>query len=541
MDSQDADGSDDHGQSSDAAAPGSSWASTGEASGATQAPHPAQSTRGPSRGGSSSLPRIPSIRSTLGGDDSANADMVDADEAESPGTFDDLQFSFDEAGFHGVLLGVKPLETLATRIRQASSSKAKVDLLEQFATAWMNHFYEEDEHGTVNRAHMNQSYRAACKEYKLPALNPSAFGRQVRTRYPNISTRRLGPRGNSRYHYTGLAAKYVDCDGNRYALKLNDSPTLEAKVESKPESASKAVGSNSTAAPRRNDAPVVPSSTRIPSSSHSSANGSPWQGSIESLRAQSGFHFASPGQSSNVGMELAPSSSTMFMNPFSGMGRAEASGSTSMFGGSSMRQSFDVHSTPPSFTSMNSVSTDFGLPFLAPSFDSPLTSEDGSMHFRHSTSGSVLMPTRPVMISHGSFGQQSDCSSVPDELARFAMQQQQQHGFPGMQQPQQQPAGFAGFAFQQQAAQGHMPGSHLATHRTMDAGPRFSDSFGGNADESGRTYGNVSGNDLFAFDPATNSSSAPLVNTSAGAPNDSASTAHMHDPTMTTTPFGWVP
>jgi regulatory factor X len=39
------------------------------------------------------------------------------------------------------------------------------------------------------------------------ALNPASFGKLVRIIFPSVQTRRLGNRGNSRYHYCGLAVQ----------------------------------------------------------------------------------------------------------------------------------------------------------------------------------------------------------------------------------------------------------------------------------------------------------------------------------------------
>ena len=39
----------------------------------------------------------------------------------------------------------------------------------------------------------------------MQTLNPASFGKLVRIIFPNIVTRRLGVRGNSKYHYVDLA------------------------------------------------------------------------------------------------------------------------------------------------------------------------------------------------------------------------------------------------------------------------------------------------------------------------------------------------
>lgn len=39
----------------------------------------------------------------------------------------------------------------------------------------------------------------------MPPLNPASFGKLVRIIFPGIQTRRLGQRGESKYHYVDLA------------------------------------------------------------------------------------------------------------------------------------------------------------------------------------------------------------------------------------------------------------------------------------------------------------------------------------------------
>ena len=41
-------------------------------------------------------------------------------------------------------------------------------------------------------------------------LNPASFGKLVRIIFPNVQTRRLGVRGESKYHYVDLSIKDQD-------------------------------------------------------------------------------------------------------------------------------------------------------------------------------------------------------------------------------------------------------------------------------------------------------------------------------------------
>jgi regulatory factor X 1/2/3 len=46
-----------------------------------------------------------------------------------------------------------------------------------------------------------------CNEQKLDAVNAASFGKLIRSVFTGLRTRRLGTRGNSKYHYYGIRIK----------------------------------------------------------------------------------------------------------------------------------------------------------------------------------------------------------------------------------------------------------------------------------------------------------------------------------------------
>ena len=52
---------------------------------------------------------------------------------------------------------------------------------------------------------MFSHYATRCGTERVPPLNPASFGKLVRLIFPGIQTRRLGMRGESKYHYVDLA------------------------------------------------------------------------------------------------------------------------------------------------------------------------------------------------------------------------------------------------------------------------------------------------------------------------------------------------
>ena len=57
---------------------------------------------------------------------------------------------------------------------------------------------------SVPRSRVYSKYADSCGTQRVPLLNPASFGKLVRIIFPGISTRRLGIRGESKYHYVDL-------------------------------------------------------------------------------------------------------------------------------------------------------------------------------------------------------------------------------------------------------------------------------------------------------------------------------------------------
>ena len=54
--------------------------------------------------------------------------------------------------------------------------------------------------GNVPRQGLYFSYRRVCDNYTIPHINTATLGKAIRLCFPTIKTRRLGVRGNSKYH-----------------------------------------------------------------------------------------------------------------------------------------------------------------------------------------------------------------------------------------------------------------------------------------------------------------------------------------------------
>lgn len=58
--------------------------------------------------------------------------------------------------------------------------------------------------GSVRRDRVYCCYAEKCGTERVSVLNPASFGKLVRIIFPNVHTRRLGVRGESKYHYVDL-------------------------------------------------------------------------------------------------------------------------------------------------------------------------------------------------------------------------------------------------------------------------------------------------------------------------------------------------
>ncbi|XP_064638383.1 transcription factor RFX4-like [Lineus longissimus] len=75
------------------------------------------------------------------------------------------------------------------------------------AAEWLNTNYEEHEGISLPRSVMYSHYIDHCHDNETEPMNQASFGKIIRTVFPNIKTRRLGNRGQSKYHYYGIKIK----------------------------------------------------------------------------------------------------------------------------------------------------------------------------------------------------------------------------------------------------------------------------------------------------------------------------------------------
>ncbi|ERS99214.1 regulatory factor X, other [Sporothrix schenckii 1099-18] len=91
-----------------------------------------------------------------------------------------------------------------------------------FAMLWINQVCSKGK-GSVPRGRVYANYASRCANERITVLNPASFGKLVRVLFPGLRTRRLGVRGESKYHYVNFTLAEDGPD-------VPDSPRLQVPL-----------------------------------------------------------------------------------------------------------------------------------------------------------------------------------------------------------------------------------------------------------------------------------------------------------------------
>ena len=116
-----------------------------------------------------------------------------------------------------------PIDEYANNVRKAelavlemndhTHSKSAIQRAEQnrerekhvYALLWLMKNCKAETNSYVPRSRIFSQYAASCAKSTLKPLSQATLGKLIRTILPDITTRRLGMRGQSKYHYCNLA------------------------------------------------------------------------------------------------------------------------------------------------------------------------------------------------------------------------------------------------------------------------------------------------------------------------------------------------
>lgn len=126
------------------------------------------------------------------------------------------------------------LQKLAANVRVATTTSASDRAKQIFVQAWyvlvppsmfrlltllsfrLTANYAPYPDGNVPRQGLYFSYRRVCDQYQIPHINTATLGKAIRLCFPTIKTRRLGVRGNSKYHCACLTILHQMMIGKFY-------------------------------------------------------------------------------------------------------------------------------------------------------------------------------------------------------------------------------------------------------------------------------------------------------------------------------------
>lgn len=111
-----------------------------------------------------------------------------------------------------------PLSELAQKVKQLENDNTTTNVsLEQsklkenketqrqlFGMVWLLNSCDLAPTAVIPRNRIYARYVQVCADNSLAPVSPASFGKLVKILYPNITTRRLGMRGQSKYHYCGI-------------------------------------------------------------------------------------------------------------------------------------------------------------------------------------------------------------------------------------------------------------------------------------------------------------------------------------------------
>ncbi|KAI5791312.1 RFX DNA-binding domain-containing protein [Pyronema domesticum] len=124
------------------------------------------------------------------------------------------------------------LSELARRVRNDENSPSAEKTRQVYGLGWLMHNCERvaDTSVAVPRNRVYARYVTVCANEKIKPLNPASFGKLVRLLYPEIKTRRLGVRGQSKYHYCGirLAGEHASPNANLGSASGSEPPAHAA-------------------------------------------------------------------------------------------------------------------------------------------------------------------------------------------------------------------------------------------------------------------------------------------------------------------------
>lgn len=145
---------------------------------------------------------------------------------------------------------VKDAELKSMKLNPQLHAKSTIQSIEQmrererqiFALIWLlQNCSNKEPSSYVPRGQIFEQYSIVCDQFDLKPLSQASLGKLIRTVFPNLTTRRLGMRGRSKYHYCGLKLLKVIEVPTKFKNnddEYDDEKSNHSSVQSSPRSSS---------------------------------------------------------------------------------------------------------------------------------------------------------------------------------------------------------------------------------------------------------------------------------------------------------------
>ncbi|XP_066921011.1 regulatory factor X 4-like [Clytia hemisphaerica] len=153
------------------------------------------------------------------------------------------------------------------RSGQLSLSK----LQSPITTQWLNENYHIEDGLSLPRSSLYTHYLDFCTNSHIMPVNAASFGKIIRNTFPNLKTRRLGTRGQSKYHYYGITVRTTSPYYHMVLQEQQESAKMAAEAAQKAARAAKLAAAENGGKPPAQKKKSKPKSNHNSTSSNSNA------------------------------------------------------------------------------------------------------------------------------------------------------------------------------------------------------------------------------------------------------------------------------
>ncbi|ODV72267.1 Rfx1p CYBJADRAFT_163461 [Cyberlindnera jadinii NRRL Y-1542] len=138
-----------------------------------------------------------------------------------------LEFPLDQVAEQVKAVEAQADSTVSTPLPNGKTLHVKSEVTRErqrqvFGMTWLMRACNASKDAVVPRNRIYARYVGICAENSLKPLSPASFGKLVRIVFPKLTTRRLGMRGQSKYHYCGLSL--IGDEGNSALTSTANTP-----------------------------------------------------------------------------------------------------------------------------------------------------------------------------------------------------------------------------------------------------------------------------------------------------------------------------